>query len=225
MLTEQVINGTIKGLTRLVCRVHDAELAKVPQKGPLIIVSNHINSLEVPLMYTHLWPRPMRGFAKAETWDNPIFGSLFTMWNAIPVRRGEGDVEAIRQGLAVLDAGQMLIIAPEGTRSYDGRLQRGHPGVVIMALRSGAPILPVAYYGNERLRDNLSRLRRTDFRIHVGKAFTLHRAGQRVTRAIRQQMVDEIMFQLAALLPPAYRGLYADLSAVTKKYLRFSEGG
>ena len=223
-LTYRVATSTIKGLIRLLCRVDDAQLAQVPDQGPLIIVANHVNFLEVPLLYTHLQPRPVTGFAKAETWDNAALGTLFDLGGAIPLRRGEADIAALRQALKALEAGQILAVAPEGTRSGHGRLQPGHPGVVFLALRSGAPLLPVAYYGGELFWRNLPRLRRTDFHIVVGQPFYLDADGVKVTRQVRQQMVDEIMYQVAALLPPAYRGVYSDLAAATETHLRFSPG-
>jgi 1-acyl-sn-glycerol-3-phosphate acyltransferase len=221
-LTYRVATSSIKGLIRLLCRVDNAQLARVPDQGPLIIVANHVNFLEVPLLYTHLQPRPVTGFAKAETWDNAALGALFDLGGAIPLRRGEADIAALRQALKALEVGQILAVAPEGTRSGHGRLQPGHPGVVFLALRSGAPLLPVAYYGGELFWRNLPRLRRTDFHIVVGQPFYLDADGVKVTRQVRQQMVDEIMYQVAALLPPAYRGVYSDLEAATEAYLRFS---
>jgi 1-acyl-sn-glycerol-3-phosphate acyltransferase len=191
------------------------------------MVSNHINFLEMPVLYTRLMPRPISVLAKAETWDNPAIGWLFDTLggsDAIPVRRGEADMEALRQALAALAAGQILCLAPEGTRSGHGRLQRGQPGVVMLALHSGAPILPLVYFGGERFRHNLKRLRRTDFHIRVGQPFYLEAGGRRVTREMRQQMADEIMCQMAALLPAEYRGVYADLGAATETYLRFPAG-
>lgn len=223
-LIYRVATSTIKGLIRLLCRVDDAQLAQVPDQGPLIIVANHVNFLEVPLLYTHLQPRPVTGFAKAENWDNAALGALFDLGGAIPLRRGEADIAALRQALKALEAGQILAVAPEGTRSGHGRLQPGHPGVVFLALRSGAPLLPVAYYGGELFWRNLPRLRRTDFHIVVGQPFYLDADGVKVTRQVRQQMVDEIMYQVAALLPPAYRGVYSDLAAATEAYLRFPPG-
>ena len=131
---------------------------------------------------------------------------------------------AIRRALAALDAGYILIVAPEGTRSGHGRLQRGHPGVAFLALRSGAPMLPVVYHGGELFWRNLHRLRRTNFHILVGQPFHLNADGVKVTRRVRRQMTDEIMYQVAALLPPAYRGDYSDLSVATETYLRFPAG-
>jgi len=221
-LTKQVVDSTISGLLRLLCRVYKDQLEKVPTRGPLILLTNHINFLEIPVLHTHLRPRPMTGFAKAESWDNFITGFLFNLWGAIPIRRGEADMRALRQGLAALKEGYILAVAPEGTRSGHGRLQRGHPGVAMMALQGGAPLLPLVFYGGEKFKRNLSRLRRTPFHIVVGQPFHLHADGVKVRREIRKQMTDEIMYQLAALLPPAYRGHYANLDAATERFLRFS---
>jgi 1-acyl-sn-glycerol-3-phosphate acyltransferase len=90
---------------------------------------------------------------------------------------------------------------------------------VILALRSGAPLLPVVFHGSEHYQENLRRLHRTDFHIEVGRPFHLDAGGRRVTRQVRQRMIDEVMYQMAALLPPAYRGVYSDLSAATEEYL------
>jgi len=214
-----LVNTTLKRFTRLICRVDDRQLARIPAAGPLILVSNHINFIEIPLVYTHLMPRPVTGFAKAETWKNPAMAYLFNLWKAIPLRRGEPDLAGLRRGLAALAAGHILAVAPEGTRSGDGILKRGHPGIVLLAALSGAPVLPLVYYGSERFRSNLTRLRRTDFHILVGEPFTVRSQVQRFSSAVRQQIADEIMYQLATLLPPPYRGEYADLSRATKEYL------
>src|SRR5512136_1936587 len=117
-----IVDNGLRVATNIVCRIEGAELAQVPLHGPLILAINHINSLEVPLLFTHLLPRQMIGLAKVETWDNKVMGWLFDLWDSIPVRRGEADFEAIRRCLKVLSAGNFLAIAPEGTRSYDGRL-------------------------------------------------------------------------------------------------------
>jgi 1-acyl-sn-glycerol-3-phosphate acyltransferase len=219
-LTTWAVNNTIKGLTRLACRIETEALDLVPATGPLILVCNHINFMEVPLVFTHLQPRPVTGFAKSETWDNPLLRPLFNLWGAIPIRRGEADLAAIRKGMQALKEGKIIAISPEGTRSGDGRLGRGIPGVVILALNSGAPLLPLVYYGSESLRPNLLRLRRTDFHIRVGQPFYLDAGGVKTSREVRQAMVDEIMYRLAAILPKEYRGVYANFSLATQNFLR-----
>jgi len=217
-----VVTLTIKYLTRILCRVDDAQLARVPQRGPLILVANHINFLEVPLLFTHLQPRPVAGLAKSESWDHPVLRMLFDLWGGIPIHRGEADRPALHRGLELLKLGYILAIAPEGTRSHHGRLQRGRPGVVWLALHSKAPILPVAYHGSERFHANIARLSRTNFHIRVGRPFYLDAGDTKVTRQVRQQMLDEIMYQIATLLPPEYRGCYSDVAVATTNYLRFA---
>lgn len=223
-LTHTVVTQGIKGLVRIMCRVDAAQLAKVPEEGPLIVVANHVNFVEAPIVYTHLCPRSMTTLAKAETWDSPGLRLLANLWGAIPIQRGEVDRTALRMALQALDEGKILILTPEGTRSGHGRLQQGMPGTVLLALRSGVPLMPLVFYGGEVIWSNLRRLRRTDFHIVVGEPFYLDADGVRVTRDVRQQMTDELMYQMAALLPPAYRGVYSDLAAATEAYLRFPPG-
>jgi len=220
----RLVTSAIKSLSRILCRVDDAQLARVPDRGPLIVVANHINFLEAPIIYTHLLPRPVTGLAKAENWQNPLMRPLANLWEAIPVRRGEADLTAIRRSLAVLDAGEILAVTPEGTRSGHGRLQRGWPGVALLALRTGALVLPIGCHGHEAFWQNVTRLRRTDFHMVVGQPFRLDTLGGRASRQIRQQMIDEVMYQIAVLLPQRYRGEYSDLSRATERYLRFAPG-
>jgi len=203
------------------CRVDAAEMRKVPRRGPLIVISNHTGSLEIPMLVGWLYPRPLTAWAKIETWDNPFKAWLFSLWDAIPVRRGEADMTALRAALEKLEQGYLFGIAPEGTRNKTGKLLRAHPGAVMLAIHSRAPIQPVAHWGGEKFLPNLKRLRRTDFSMRVGRPFTLNTTGERITREQRQQVVDEMMYQLAALLPEEYRGEYSDMSKATTQFLKF----
>ena len=142
--SEWLVNGVVRFLTGVVCRVDEAPLRSIPPRGPLILVANHTNFLEAPLVYVRVRPRPATGFAKAEWWDNPYIAWLFTLWGAIPLRRGEGDVEAFRQALRALEQGSIVAVSPEGTRSGSGSLLRAQPGTAMLALRSGAPGRPAA---------------------------------------------------------------------------------
>jgi 1-acyl-sn-glycerol-3-phosphate acyltransferase len=220
-LTHRAVTSTIKGMTQILCRIEGESISQVPMQGPLILVCNHVNFLDIPLVYSHLQPRQVTGFVKLETWDNPLLGPLFDLWEAIPIRRGEVDREAIRRGLEALNEGKILAISPEGTRSGNGRLERGHPGVSMIALLSGAPLLPLVYYGGETFHRNVRQFQRTDFHIRVGRLFHVRLDGVKATRSVRQTITDEIMYRLASLLPPEYRGVYADLEKATTGYLEF----
>ncbi len=208
-LQRWVTAGLIIGGTDILCRLDASELERVPAQGPLILYTNHTGSLEVPLLMARLRKRPITGLAKIETWNNPAMAWLFTLWGAIPVRRGEADMLAMRQSLEALEKGWIVTVAPEGTRSRDGRLRRAHPGLVSLALRSGAPLMPLAHWGGEHLDANLKRLKRTDFHIRVGEPFRLKIGEEQVTREKRQALADEAMHRLARLMPEPYRGCYA----------------
>jgi len=220
-LAYTVVNSSIRSITRILCNVDDGQLVKVPKEGPLIIASNHINFMDISLLLSHLQPRKITGFVKTETWDNPVMAILFNLWGAIPIQRGEADAKAFRSGLEALRQGKILGIAPEGTRSGNGRLARGLPGIVLLASHSNAPILPLVYYGGERLRDNINQFRRTDFHIRVGKVFRLSYVPGKIDRDMRGKMVDEIMYQLAILLPEEYRGYYSDTTRLTTNHINF----
>jgi 1-acyl-sn-glycerol-3-phosphate acyltransferase len=213
------INTLIKVGTNIMCSIDAPDLHKVPKSGPLIVYSNHTGQIEVPLIFAHLQPRPITGLAKVETWDGWFLRWVFNLWEAIPIRRGKVDMTAMRMSLKALEKRQILAIAPEGTRNKTGILIKGHPGVITLALRSGAPLLPIVHWGGENFLSNLKRLKRTDFHIRVGEPFKLDPGEERVTREIRQQMVDEMMYRMAAMLPEYYRGAYANLENAKGKYI------
>jgi len=210
-------------LTRFICRIHAEPLSKVPHKGPLILVVHHIKILEIPVFFTALHPRYIIGFSASKRWKIWWTRWLLNLADAIPLTIGEANIDAFRKGLGCLHDGNIILISPEGTRSGHGRLQKGYPGIVSLAMRSNAPLLPLVFYGHEHYKENLRRLRRTDFIFAVGKPFTLDPGDQRMNGAIRQQMVDEIMYQLASFLPAQNRGVYSNLDLATEEYLRFED--
>jgi 1-acyl-sn-glycerol-3-phosphate acyltransferase len=209
-LAYSLVTGAIHVLTGILCRIDAEQLARVPARGPLILVANHVNFLEVPLIYTRLRPRPLTGFSKSETWDNWAMAKLMDLWDVIPLHRGEADVSALRAGIAALEEGKIVAVTPEGTRTGDGRLRPAHPGVAWLALHTGAPLMPMAFHGGEHFWTNIRRLRRTDFHIAVGEPFCLAPTGsRRVPRTTRREIADAIMARVAALLPERYHGVYA----------------
>ena len=220
-LSRRFLVALFRALSDAVFRVHAEELAGVPAQGPLIIVMNHINILEIPLIYARLQPRPVHGLVLADHWKNPVVAWGLNACGSIPLQRGSGNLESIKKALDVLSAGEILLIMPEGTRSGNGQLQSASPGVVLLALKSKAPILLIVTHGGEKYKDNLKKLRRTDFYITLGKPFILKAGNEAVDSQARKKILDELMYQMAALLPPEYRGVYANLPDVTQNYLEF----
>lgn len=205
-----LVTGAIKGVLGILCRIDSQEIEKIPDKGPYILAVNHVNFLDAPVVFTQGIPRPITALVKIETWDSPVLGPLFTLWGGIPIRRGEADLAAFQAAKEALRSGKILAISPEGTRSGNGVLQKGLPGIVLIAARTDVPIIPLVVYGHENFWENIKHLRRTDFHIRVGEPFHLKTEGVTLDKETREQMADEIMQRLAALLPDKYHGAYAD---------------
>lgn len=201
-------NLLIHLLLKALCRIDSAELRSVPREGPIIIATNHINFLEIPVLYTRLLPRKIVGISKIESWDNPIFRYLANLWKTIPIRRFTADFAAFDSVVAALSRRRILAMAPEGTRSGSGRLQKANAGVILLAAESGAPILPVAHFGGERFWSNLRGIRRTRMQIRVGSAFTVRRSDI-TTKKAREKILEDVMKEIASLMPERYRGFYA----------------
>jgi 1-acyl-sn-glycerol-3-phosphate acyltransferase len=214
-----VINPPIRMILSTFLDVDSSEVARIPMEGPLIISTNHINSLDAPVGFSHLHPRPMTAFVKAETWDNWFMKFLFNAWDAIPIKRGEVDFDAFRMAEEALKQKKIVIVAPEGTRSKHGRLNQGYPGIALLAIRSGAPILPVVFYGNENIKD-LRIGKRTKMVIKVGEPYMIQLNGRSLDRESRKQLTDEVMYEIARILPEENRGVYSDLSQSKKEFLR-----
>jgi 1-acyl-sn-glycerol-3-phosphate acyltransferase len=216
--------AVIRVAARVLLRVQVTGLERMPASGPVILVINHVNLVEPLLLYV-LLPRQVTALAKAELWGNLISRLVAQSWGSIPIRRGELDLDAIRGALQVVQQGGVLGLAPEGTRSRHGRLQRGRPGVALLALRApDTLILPVAVYGQEQFFHNLRRLRRTAVQVVMGQGFYLHSGQGRVTHEMRQEISDEIMMRIASLLPAQYRGVYADMPLAAPHHLRSEQG-
>lgn len=203
------VNRLLRAVFSIPCLVHDGQLDRIPRQGPAIVIGNHINFLEAPVMMSWLDNPVVTGIAKRESWKSPLLKFLFDLWEIIPIDRGMVDREAFNLSLNALKQGKILAISPEGTRSGDGSLLKGKPGVSILAARSDAVLIPIAFWGHEGFWNNLKRLRRTHFYIAVGQPFRLTAEGSSTAREVREAVADEVMYKLAELLPEKYRGAYA----------------
>jgi 1-acyl-sn-glycerol-3-phosphate acyltransferase len=187
---------------------------RVPPEGPLICASNHINNADPPMIAIAV-PRHPTYMAKKEMIAWPVLGPAFRIFGAFPVRRGEADLSALRAATEIVEQGNMLVMFPEGTRSRTGGLGRGHPGTAIIALRTDAPVLPVAITGTESIRWPwifLKPLAVRHVRVVIGEPFRLPPV-ERVTSEAAAEATGTIMRRIAALLPPEYRGVYADVAS------------
>lgn len=212
------VNWVLRRVFRTLCKIDMKEAAKLPRSGPCILVGNHISFLEVPVFMSEADNPLITGMAKKESWKNPLFHFLFDRWEVIPLDRNEIDREAFRMSVDALARGKILAISPEGTRSMDGRMLRGKPGVLAVAIKSRAPIIPIGFYGYVDFWKNLKRLRRTEFHMRVGQPFRLELGSDTPGKEIREAATDEIMYKIAECLPEEYHGVYAHEGPVQYRY-------
>ncbi len=178
---------------------------RVPARGPYILVVNHINWKDPPLISLALQVS-IRWMAKVEVFEWFVVGFLLRGIGCFPVRRGESDRRAIVTALRVLEAGQPLGFFPEGHRSERGQLQRAKTGIALLALRSGALVVPCGIAGTPTARLRLRR--RREVAIRIGEPFYVTQLAEARERD-EQAIADAIMRRIAALLPPEMRGEYA----------------
>ena len=201
--------GFVSLLTRflllLLTDCHVSGVEHVPREGPLIVVSSHQSNVDPPLVGT-LVRRRLRFVAKEELFHVPVFGLFVRWYDAIPLRRGGSDRRALRQVLDTLANGGAIGMFPEGHRSRNCQLQPGQPGTALIALRSRAPIVPVAIVGSRYAVRHLWRRPRIEVRI--GPAFRVELIRPSPSREDLERLTDEIMLRVAALLPEELRGWY-----------------
>ncbi len=208
-----------RGFLQCFTRVGVEGLEHVPTEGPLILAANHISNADPPFIASWLTPalgRPIHWMAKAEALDWPVAGWFMRQNGAFGIRRGAADTEAFRLAKRVLDDGRVLGAFPEGTRSPTGALQHAKDGVTLLALRSGAPVLPVGVAGTDRFWPRGSKLWRVGGRIalRVGEPFVLERlVGPDGRKESLDDATTRLMLRIAALLPERHRGAYAALLA------------
>ena len=204
MILWRLIRGVVRLIVAIILDVHVVGRHNVPETGPLIIASNHLSWADVPLIPAFL-KRKVVYMAKEETFQGKM-GWLVRFLGAFPVKRGEADRQSLRTAEEQLKAGHILGIFPEGTRSKIHKLGKAHSGMGMIALRSGAPVLPVAIYGSEKAFKKF----RPRITIIFGEPMILTPKGKKITREDIDQSTEQVMLRISSILPPEYRGVYAE---------------
>lgn len=187
-------------LAHILSNVIVSGVDNLPSQGGLIVTPNHLHFADPPIVSAFL-PRPIRFMVKQEAWDTPLLGLLPRWFGGFPVRRGEVDLGAYRMALELLRSGQVLGIFPEGHRSRDGRLQGGRPGAIVLARRSGAPIVPVGIWGVKEILSVPGVFQRRELHIAVGEPY--HPPAAR--HGDVGYVTAELMERIGRLLPPEHQ--------------------
>ncbi len=182
----------------------------LPGKGGCILAINHLSRLDGPVVFAYLDRQDATGLVAKKYQRNPLIRWILNTVGVLWIDRSGTDYEALRKALKHLDAGGMLGIAPEGTRSPGRSLLSAKPGVAYLATKARAPIIPIAIRGTESVLSACRGLRRPRIHVRFGRPFLLPAMDRRDREASLRKNADEIMCQIAALLPERYRGMYAD---------------
>jgi 1-acyl-sn-glycerol-3-phosphate acyltransferase len=208
---ERIAYAVVRSLLRvavlLLTRTRVRGREHLPRRGPGIVVSNHIAAVD-PAILVAVLPRPIALMSKVEN-ARGLLKLVMPLVGAFTVRRGAADRRALHTAERVLEQGQLLCMFPEGTRSASGALGSAQGGAAMLALRSAAPIIPVAITGTPRIFSR--RFPWVGFpsvTVTVGAPFAARSAGGRLQREARAQLAGEIMERIAALLPASQRGAH-----------------
>ena len=209
-LFRQLARGVMKLLTFLFMDPTITGMENFPRQGPGLVVINHLGDADAVLLGASI-PFMIEGMGKIELNDHWLVGPAFRAYGIIWVHRGRPDRKALRAALEGLAEGRMVTLAPEGRQSVIGGLEDGKAGAAFLALKSGAPIVPVVMTGteNSNIYSHMKRLKRARVTLTVGKPFFLQEQADRL--ATIREGTRQIMESLADLLPESYRGNYRSI--------------
>ena len=211
-IARRFIHGFCQVLIFLLTRREVKGKEYIPETGPLLVVANHISMADQYFIAVNV-NRRMMYMAKEELFRIHPISLVVQAFGAFPVRRGGMDRKALEKARQVLDSELALFVFPEGTRSKNAQLQRGYTGSASIAMESHVPILPVAVTGLQNVKKGpqwwIFHRHQMTVTITFGKPFYLPEAKE-PSKTYLYEMTDYIMEHIAELLPPDYRGYYAD---------------
>jgi 1-acyl-sn-glycerol-3-phosphate acyltransferase len=181
----------------------------IPAQGGAILAVNHLSRLDASLVFAMIDRDDVTALVADKYKKNPFFRWLVVTVKGIWLNREEADVRALREARGFLRAGGLLGISPEGTRSRTGGLIQAKTGAAYLADKAGVPIIPIGVHGTEKALGRLLHLQRPRINLCIGAPFRLPAVERHGRETGYQHNTDEIMCRIAALLPPAYRGVYA----------------
>lgn len=187
-------------ISRLYIGVKIFGIENVPKKGAFIFASNHASNADPFILGTSFY-RPLEYLAKEELFRHPFSRWVFTGFHAHPVRRGNGDYRALKETFRILNSGKPLLVFPEGTRSKNGLLQPGKPGIGFMVYKSNVPVVPVYIEGSrEAMPEGIDTLKRSPVRIYIGAPMKFDDLLSRVKdKDVYQEISNRIMDRISSL--------------------------
>lgn len=182
----------------------------IPLTGGMLIATNHMSRMDIPVLFLTPNRPDMTALVTTKYLKYPLIRWFIVTAQGIWLDRETADFGAFRTAVNALNQGMAIGIAPEGTRSTDAQLLEGKPGTALLALRAGVPILPVALSGTEDAFAKLKRFKKPHITAQYGKLIPAPKLDRDNREGQLQDLTDEIMCQIAAMLPENYWGFYKD---------------
>lgn len=215
----KTLRPTFRVLFHLLSHVTITGKENVPAQGPYLVAINHVSLYDPPLAVA-FWPAAPEVLGAIEVWHRPGQNILAQLYGGIPVRRGEYDRQPLQRLLRALHSGRPVLMSPEGRRSHRPGMNQAHPGIAYLVEKFPVPVIPVGIVGTtDDFWQRARRGERPQVTMHIGKPFYLPPIESlgNDRKAARQQNADLVMAHIAALLPPEYRGFYANHPFLTSQ--------
>lgn len=209
-MKRETLRKIMAGLLTTLAQVKFSGLEHLPPDGGLIVATNHMSRVDTLLLFINPARTDITALVADKYKKYPVFNWILDVGGVIWLDRDKADFGAFRVAVEWIKKGVAMGIAPEGTRSSIGQLQEGKPGVVLLAQRTGVPVVPVGIAGTETFFRDLLRLRRPKVHLNFGPALTLPLLDRNNRDESLKQLTDEVMARIAVLLPPKYWGAYKD---------------
>ena len=209
-MRRKIVKAIIHFLLNLLTKVEFSGRENIPQEGGVIIATNHMSRVDTAILLINGVRDDLTALVADKYKSRPFFRFLINSLEGIWIDRSKADFSAFRDAIKLLKAGYTLGIAPEGTRSKTGQLIEGKSGTVILAAKSGAPIVPVAITGTEDAMQKILHFKRPHIIARFGPAFYLPELERENRNELLKEQTDEIMCRIAVLLPEKYHGYYAN---------------
>lgn len=209
-MQRKTLQSILKALLFTAARVEYHGTEHLPKEGGLLVATNHMSRMDTLYLFLNPARLDITALVADKYKKYPVFNWILDVGKVIWLDRDKADFTAFRKAAEYLQSGVALGIAPEGTRSKDGQLQEGKPGIALLGLKAGVPIVPVGIAGTDQYFHRLLTLRRPRVSLTFGPAFNLPALDRNNRDESLKNITDEIMCRIAILLPPQYWGVYRD---------------
>ncbi|MCE1252058.1 MAG: 1-acyl-sn-glycerol-3-phosphate acyltransferase [Anaerolineae bacterium] len=208
--TREIVQSILDHLVRLLVSVEVEGLENIPMQGGVMIAANHLSRMDAPILLTLPVKREVVALMAEKYEKHWFFGWFGRTMGFIFIDRSKADFSAFRTAASALKNGLLLAIAPEGTRSKDRRMLEGKPGVILLAHKTGVPIIPASVVGTDVMLKKIFTLQRPKVKVRIGTGFTIPPLERERRDEQLQEWTDELMCRIAVMLPEDYHGFYSN---------------